>query len=85
MHDSRRSASLTKALQATDGRPRTLTTVGPMAPDDDPYFLQLNAFARAIRRGEPLAVTAEEAKSAIALGLAAQESSRTGRAVEIVN
>lgn len=83
-HDSRRAASLKTALHemppAKKGVPLPSS---PNAPGDDPYYRQIEAFARAIQENEPVAVTPEEARAAIAVAAAARESARTGVAVEI--
>lgn len=65
---------------------RTETRVGnssPLHPDDDPYYKQCLAFARAIRGEAPLAVTAQDGRAAIAVAAAADLSLRTGRAVTL--
>ena len=83
-HDSRRAAPLTVALRGAGGDgPGVPLPSSPLAPGDDPYFLEIAAFARSIREGAPLAVTAQEARAAVAVAAAALESSRTGRAVEM--
>jgi UDP-N-acetylglucosamine 3-dehydrogenase len=85
-HDSRRAAPLVKSLRSAEsGRPGVTLPSSPMAPDDDPYFREISAFAKSVRDRVPVAITAEEARSAIAVALAAQESVRTGRAVELTH
>lgn len=49
----------------------------------DTYTRQLKAFADAVEGGGPLPVTPEEARAALYLALAAQESAERGRAVKL--
>jgi predicted dehydrogenase len=48
-------------------------------------YYQHVGFFRAITEGGAVDVTVEDGLKAVVLGLAAQESARTGRAVEIVD
>ena len=76
-HDSRKEVSLSFRTEARIGTGR------PLIPSDDPYDKQIAAFARAITSGAPLAVTAEEARDAVAVAAAARESLKTGRAITL--
>jgi myo-inositol 2-dehydrogenase/D-chiro-inositol 1-dehydrogenase len=49
----------------------------------DAYVAELAAFADAVRAGAPTAVGGEDARAALAIALAAAESVRTGRSVEV--
>lgn len=83
-HDSRKAVVLRKALRSPeDGGRGVPLPSSPLAPDDDPYYRQIAAFARAVRDGAPLAVTPEEARDAVAVAAAALESARTGRAITL--
>lgn len=55
----------------------------PLAPDDDPYYLQLRGFLNAISNGAPLPVTGEDGLKAVEIARAALDSARTGRVVGI--
>ena len=81
-HDSRTARALVAATRpGTDGTIAVMNA--PLAPTDDPYFRQVQAFADAVRHTAPLVVTAHDARSAVAVALAALESARTGDAVEV--
>lgn len=84
-HDSRQAGTLKKALRPEAGGVAAgmSSAASPLTPDEDPYHLQIAAFARAIMMGEPVAVTPEEARSAVAVAVAARESLRSGRAVTV--
>lgn len=85
-HNSRDAAPLTKSIRADGtgrGAPGVAVPSSPLAPNDDPYYKEIAAFARSIRAGAPLAVTAEEARSAVAVAAAARLSAKTGQSVEI--
>jgi UDP-N-acetylglucosamine 3-dehydrogenase len=76
-HDARIAHSLSFRTEA-----RT-QNASPLHPDDDPYYKQCLAFARAIRGEAPLAVTGADGRAAIAVAVAATESLKTGRAVTL--
>nr|WP_309691806.1 Gfo/Idh/MocA family oxidoreductase [Armatimonas sp.] len=76
-HDSRKEVSLSFRTETRTGSGR------PLIPSDDPYDKQIAAFARAITEGVPLAVTADEGRSAVAVAAAARESLKTGRAIAL--
>jgi predicted dehydrogenase len=52
-------------------------------PEADPFGDLLTAFARAVRRGEPVPVGAAEAEAALSAVLALYRSAETGRAVDV--
>lgn len=76
-HDSRKTATLLRSTAHGKG------ASAPLAPEDDPYLKEIAAFAAAVRGEQPLAVTAEEGRAAIAAAAAALESARTGRAISL--
>ncbi len=76
-HDSRKEVSLSFRTETRTGTGR------PLIPSDDPYDKQIAAFAHAILSGGPLAVTAEEGRSAVAVAAATRESLKTGRAIAL--
>lgn len=81
-HDSRTARTLVAgARPGIDGGVALMNA--PLIPEDDPYFRQVVAFADAVREKAPVAVTPDEARSAVGVALAALESVRTGKAVEI--
>jgi predicted dehydrogenase len=56
-------------------------TEAPLAPDDDPYYLQLRSFVDAVTGGTPPPVTPLDGLRAVAISRAAIESAETGRAI----
>jgi myo-inositol 2-dehydrogenase/D-chiro-inositol 1-dehydrogenase len=74
---------------ATDSRPalRTapaeLARLGGMLLEEDPWTAELREFLAAINGGPPPRVSAEDGRAALAVALAAIESAKTGRAVEL--
>ena len=84
-HDSRRTVPLTQAVREAGaaGKAGVAVPSSPLSASQDPYLREIQAFADSIREGKPLAVTAQEAKAAVVLAYAAQESAQTGKAVTI--
>ncbi|MBC7805770.1 MAG: Gfo/Idh/MocA family oxidoreductase, partial [Akkermansiaceae bacterium] len=81
-HDSRTARSLVAGTRpGMDGIVSVMNA--PLAPTDDPYYKQVQAFADAVRGDAPVAVPTAEARRAVAVALAAMESARTGNAVEV--
>jgi predicted dehydrogenase len=74
-HDSRSAASL---RVSSGGRVAYEMNV---AFDDDPYYLQAQAFVAAVRDGVATPVDVEDGYRAMAVALAAMESASTGRRV----
>lgn len=54
----------------------------PVAATDDPYYLELRAFLDAVSAGTPPPISGLEGAKAVALGVAALESARTGQPVK---
>ncbi|MBC8142597.1 MAG: Gfo/Idh/MocA family oxidoreductase [Armatimonadetes bacterium] len=81
-HDSRAARALVASVRQPGDTPVALMNA-PLAPSDDPYFRQVRAFADAVRGVAPVAVSPADARSAVAVALAAIESAYTGNAVEI--
>jgi predicted dehydrogenase len=75
--DSRKTPALRTAT--TD----SLTLEPSVAPHEDPYFLELDAFLSAIREGAPVPVTGEDGLVALNISLAAIESAKSGRVVSL--
>ena len=55
----------------------------PLAPEDDPYFLELKHVLEVLEQGGDFRVTPEDGLEALRLALAATESVRTGKPVEL--
>jgi len=55
----------------------------PLAPQDDPYFLELEHFLNCLERGDEPLVSAQDGLEAVKVSLAAIESMRTGRPVDL--
>ena len=83
-HDSARSVPLSSCLRAPGGGGSGVTLPqSPLAPTDDPYYLELQAFVQALTRGTAPPVTVEEGREATRIGLAALESMETGKVVAL--
>lgn len=83
-HDSRRTAPLVRSLRQSEGGAGGVAVPSsPLASADDPYYLEICAFAESIRTGKPLVVTPQEARTAVAVAQAARESVKSGRAVSL--
>jgi len=55
----------------------------PLAPHDDPYFLELEHFLHCLESGDEFLVSPQDGLKAVRLSLAAIESIRTGRPVYV--
>ncbi|MDQ2798411.1 MAG: Gfo/Idh/MocA family oxidoreductase, partial [Armatimonadota bacterium] len=80
-HDSAASVPLTVARKGSSGG--KAVSESPLAADQNPFFLQLSAFVRALRDGVPPPVTVYDAREAARIALAALESIETGKAVPL--
>jgi myo-inositol 2-dehydrogenase/D-chiro-inositol 1-dehydrogenase len=79
MGDGRRTG-----MTFSDATGRSVETVrGDQELFADAYTAELTAFVDAVRSGTPAPVTGEDARSALAIALAAAESARAGRPVRI--
>ncbi|MBN9500710.1 MAG: hypothetical protein BGO01_16385 [Armatimonadetes bacterium 55-13] len=74
-HDSRTNAALKTTF---DGK---TVTDNALAPQDDPYFLQLSAFLTAVKNGTDPVVSGYDGAMAVSIALAAVESAKTGNVV----
>ena len=70
--DSRKTPAL-KTVKA-----ESLSLEPSIAPNEDPYFLELSAFLSAARGEAPVPITGQDGLAALKLSLAAIESARTG-------
>jgi UDP-N-acetylglucosamine 3-dehydrogenase len=82
-HDSRQNAALrtTAVAPTTEGAPLP-NYDGNLAPTDDPYYLELDAFLSAVTDSTPPAITGEDGLRALAISEAAIESAKTGKVVK---
>lgn len=74
-YDSRNAPSVRTAT--AEG----VKTEAPLAPDDDPYYLQLRGFLDAVKTGSPTPVSPLDGLKAVAIARAAIESAESGRVV----
>ena len=74
-------ASLRPADEAAARVPQSADS--PLAPEDDPYFLELEHFLAHLERGTELRVTPQDALAALELSLAAIASLETGQPVTL--
>jgi len=82
--DNMSSTPLVARLSANEGEPAKFAMPeSPLAPEDDPYYREDKHFLDCIESGEPFSVTPEEAMAAVKLALAAMESAKTGKAIEL--
>jgi predicted dehydrogenase len=83
LHDSDVARPLSVQYHA-GAAPTSATAAGDPAPlDDDPYFRELQHFLSALDSGAAFLVTPHDALAALRVALAALESLRTGRPVDI--
>ncbi len=75
-HDSARSVPLTFSPHEGGGG---AVPESPLAAEENPYFLELSAFVKALEGGVPPPVTVYDARQAARIALAALESIETGR------
>ncbi len=75
--DSKKTPALKTALVGS-------TVLEPsLAPDEDPYYLELSAFINAVKEGTPPPITGQDGLAALELSLAALESAKTGKVVSL--
>ena len=80
-YDSARSAPLSASLRTSAGGGSVAVPESPMAPQEDPYYLELAAFVSALEKNKPPPVTLYDGREATQIGLAALESIETGKVV----
>ena len=74
--DSRNTPTLMTHLEGSTVRE------APLAPTDDPFYLELRAFVDAAQKKTAPPVTGHDGLMALSIGLAAWESARTGEIVK---
>lgn len=82
-HDSAFSAPLTVALKAAEGRIGVAVPESPTIPEENPYFLELQAFVHALENGLTPPVTVYDAYEATRIALGVLESIETGKVVTL--
>jgi predicted dehydrogenase len=86
-HDSATTVPLAIANRVASTGKRTAGGVAvpesPLAPPDDPYFLEQRAFLAALDTGSTPPITLEDAREAVRIALAAIESITSGKVVEL--
>jgi len=82
-YDSAQSVPLMSSLRQTGSSGGVAFPESPMAPADDPYYLELAAFVQALQTNAPMPVTIYEAREAVRIALAALESIETGKLVTL--
>ena len=85
--DNRATAPMTVVLKQESGATQGAVTIpgGVIAAEDDPYYRELKHFLDCLESGAPFRVAPEDALAALRVALAAIESVRTGRAVDIAS
>lgn len=74
------------SLLTTEQEPNFVRNAeSPSAPEDDPYYLELKHFLECVEAGRQPAVSARDGMMAVQIGLAAIESVRTHRPVEVAH
>ena len=83
--DSLDPAPVTVMLKSEEapGSPAIPQPQSPLAPQDDPYYLELEHFLDCLERDEAFLVTPKEGLEAVRLSLAAIESIRTGEPITL--
>lgn len=81
-HDSLRSAPLAVSLRGSGGA-AAVVPESPMAPSEDPYYLELAAFVAALQNNALPPVTLHDGREAARIGLAALESIETGKVIHL--
>jgi predicted dehydrogenase len=83
--DSQDLAPLTMTLEPEESpqAPGIPRSQNPLAPRDDPYFMELEHFLKCLENGDEFLVSARDGLEAVKLSLAAIESIRTGQPITL--
>ncbi|MEZ4864764.1 MAG: Gfo/Idh/MocA family oxidoreductase [Caldilineaceae bacterium] len=81
--DSEGDAPITRIMLNETGDGKVRSTLSPYGPDIYPYKAELAHFLHCLETGEPTRVTPHDGLMAVKVALAAIESVRTGKPVEI--
>lgn len=79
-YDSADTASFTRARRQPTPQNAAESL---LAPEEDPYYLELRAFVDALNHKAPPPITVHDARQAVRIALAALESVETGKAVTL--
>jgi predicted dehydrogenase len=81
--DSQNDGPITQIMADPDRNGKLVSGHSPLAPSDNPYYVELAHFLECLENGQPFRVTPHDALMAVKVALAAIESMRTGKPVEI--
>jgi len=81
--DAEEDAPITKIMVNATGDGKIRSTTSPLAPDDNPYYAELAHFLECLETGQSFRVTPRDALQGVKVALAAIESVRTGKPIDI--
>lgn len=81
--DSEGEAPITRIMLNEAGNGKTRTTLSPYGADINPYKAELAHFLHCLETGQPMRVTPQDGLMAVKVALAAIESARTGKPIDI--
>lgn len=81
--DSEGEAPITRIVANEAGTGKNRTTISPYGADINPYKAELAHFLHCLETGEPMRVTPQDGLMAVKVALAAIESARTGKPIDI--
>lgn len=81
--DSEGEAPITRIVANEAGTGKQRTTLSPYGNDINPYKAELAHFLHCLETGEPMRVTPQDGLMAVKVALAAIESARTGKPIDI--
>jgi predicted dehydrogenase len=81
-HDNARSAALTVAIRGTGMNTGVVVPESPQIPEENPYFMELQAFVDALKEGRTPPVTVYDAYEATRIAIAALTSIEAGKVIK---
>lgn len=81
--DAEENSPIAQVMRNDAGNGKIYSEHSPTAPEDDPYYAELAHFLHCLETGQPFRVTPHDGLMAVKVALAAIESVRTGKAIEI--
>ena len=81
--DAEEDAPITMIMANAAGDGKVRSTASPIAPDDNPYYAELKHFLDCLETGQPFRVTPRDALEGVKVALAAIESVRTGKPINL--
>lgn len=81
--DAEENSPIAQIMINGTGDGKIYTEHSPLSPDDDPYYAELAHFLHCLESGQPMRVTPRDAMMTVKVALAAIESVRTGKPIEI--